>query len=70
MDPALPQVNVVEEYSQGELLLQTAQAALTVIKEYQVRGRGNNMTHSLVHTPPLAYCQLRMTSAGCCSFCH
>ena len=31
------QVNVVEEYSTGELLLQTAQAALTVIKEYQVR---------------------------------
>lgn len=33
----LLQVNVVEEYSTGELLLQTAQAALTVIKEYQVR---------------------------------
>jgi hypothetical protein len=34
------QVNVVEQYSTGELLLQTAQAALTVIKEYQVRSHG------------------------------
>ena len=29
---------MVEQYSTGELLLQTAQAALTVIKEYQVQG--------------------------------
>ncbi len=45
---------MVEEFSTGELLLQTAQAALTVIKEYQV-----NLSRRLV--PCVTYCHLRST---------